>query len=110
MLRLLAGNATEDFPELNKELLKRRDGQAIFSYSKELWERGEEMKASQDEALMYLTQRFTPIKKPVQYMAGFVTKSGLQLGLVRRGQEITVFVEPGDWERLVPGVVLVDCV
>lgn len=106
VLRLLAANTSADFPDLYKELLKQRQGKPIFSYAKELWERGEAIKASQDEALAYLTNRFTPLKEPVKYMAGFVTKGGRQLALVRRGQEVTIFVESGDWVRLVPGVVL----
>jgi 5-methylcytosine-specific restriction protein B len=106
VLGLLAANPSADFPELYKQLLKQRKDVPIFSYAKELWERGEGIKASQDNALAYLTNRFTPLKDPVKYMAGFVTKGGRQLALVRRGQEVTLFVEPGDWESLVPGVVL----
>lgn len=106
VLRLLAANSSADFPDLYKELIKQRHDKPIFSYSKELWERGEAIKANQDEAIAYLNKRFTPFKEPVKYMAGFVTKGGRQLALVRRGQEVTLFVEPGDWVRLVPGVVL----
>jgi 5-methylcytosine-specific restriction protein B len=106
VLRLLAANPTADIPVLYKELMAQRQDRPIFAYAKELWERGAAMNASQDEALAYLNQRFSPFKDPVKYMAGFVTKGGRQLALVRRGQEVTLFVEPGKWAELVPGIVL----
>lgn len=106
VLRLLATNKIADYPELYKELLKHQEDKPIFVFAKELWERGESIVASQAEALTYLNTRFKPFKDPVKYMAGFVTNGGRQLGLVRRGHNVTVFVEPGDWERLVPGIVL----
>ena len=106
VLRLLAANPTADIPALYKELMSQREDKSIFAYAKELWERGEAMNASQEEALAFLNHRFTPFKKPVQYMAGFVTKAGRQLALERRPHEVTIFVEPGNWVGLVPGIVL----
>lgn len=103
ILRLLTGNREADYPELYAELLKHRGEKSLFEYASELWARGEAIKSSQEAALAYLQSRFTPIKEPVQYMAGFVTKGGRQIGLVRRGREVAVYVEPGNWEQLVPG-------
>lgn len=61
------------------------------------------MKLTLDDALTYLKGRFNPIKNPVAYMAGFVTDTGKQIGLVRRGDSVMVFVEPGDWPTLASG-------
>lgn len=104
ILRLLAGNGKSEYPELYRDLLAHRGEKSLFEYANELWARGEAIKSSQEDALTYLQNRFRPIKEPVQYMAGFETKGGRQLGLVRRGKQVTVFVEPGQWVQLIPGV------
>lgn len=106
VLRLLAGRKDVETPELHRELLKQRGGKSIFEYAKELWTKGEAIIESQEEMLSYLKERFSPIKEPVKYIAGFVTKNGRHLALARELQQGTVYVEPGDWEQLVPGVIL----
>jgi len=39
-------------------------------------------------------------------MACFETDSGRQIGLNRVGEKVYMFVEPGDWTSILPGVEL----
>jgi len=68
-----------------------------------------DQKLTPEDALSYLQKqkRFTPIQKPTEYMAGFETGNGRQIALVRNRKDVAVFVEPGDWTAIVPGVGLI---
>jgi 5-methylcytosine-specific restriction protein B len=86
-----------------------RNEEDIFAYGAQLWEKGNDLTAKQlklEEALEFLKSRFNLYKESVKDMAGFDTEAGRQLGLALRGGAVNLFVEPGDWESLVPGVML----
>ncbi|WP_308142725.1 AAA family ATPase [Burkholderia pseudomallei] len=109
VLRAVTGVKGGQYPELYSRLMLDRNGEDIFAYAAQLWERGNDLTAKQlklEEALEFLKTRFTLYKESVKYMAGFDTEAGRQLGLVLRGGAVNLFVEPGDWERLIPGVML----
>lgn len=106
LLRLLAEDGEGDFPSLNQKLLQKRGGEPLFAFAGSLWKRATEIKATHEQALKFLSDRYQSVRPPSDVMAGFFTPSGRQVGLVGRNQEITLIVEPGDWEKLVPEVVV----
>lgn len=94
---------------LNAQLMARRGDMPLFSFANELWTKAQDLlaqKLDQNNALEFMKSRFRQIKPEVKYMAGFSTEEGRQLALNRRGKDVTVFVEPGEWPSLVPGVTL----
>jgi 5-methylcytosine-specific restriction enzyme B len=91
------------------EILKDRGDKPLFTFLEGLYDKGKEIvaqKLKHKDALTFLQTRFKAIKDPVMYVAGFETDSGRQLALGGRGQDVTVFVEPGEWQSIVPGVVV----
>ncbi|APA84067.1 AAA family ATPase [Paraburkholderia sprentiae WSM5005] len=103
VLRALADEKDKKYPDLYLRLLQERDNEDLVSYGQKLWRKalGERLKT--EDALMFLKERFSLIKEPVQYMAGFKTEAGRQLGLVLRGATVSIFMEPGNWDALAPG-------
>lgn len=111
VLRAVTGMPKADFPEMYEKLSKERAGRPIFDYAADLWRQGKSIldaQLSQEAALDFLQERFAPVvdKEPPQYMAGFETEEGRQIGLVRRGKKVTLFVEPGKWESQKLGVII----
>ncbi|MCK9608045.1 MAG: AAA family ATPase [Methylomonas sp.] len=110
-LRAIIGPASKNLPcsSLHEQLMQQRGGRELFAYADQLWNESQKIlaeKLTHESALEYLQNRFKPIKDPVKYMAGFFTTKGRQLGLVGRGSIVSLFLEPGDWPALVPGVSL----
>jgi len=66
-----------------------------------------DQKLTAEEAHEYLQKRFTPINEITKKMACFETDGGRQIGLNLEGKKVTMFVEPGDWTLIVPGVELI---
>jgi 5-methylcytosine-specific restriction protein B len=109
ILKALTGTKKGSYPDISATLLSQQGDSPFFSHAAKLWDQGKallEQKLSPDGALEYLQERFTAIKEPVQYMAGFVTDTGRQIGLVRRGSDVHMFVEPGNWVAQVAGLSL----
>lgn len=109
ILQAVTGMKGGQYPELYSKLMADRNGEDIFAYAAHLWEKGIDLTAKHiklEDALEFLKSRFSLYKESVKYMAGFDTEVGRQMGLVLRGGEVNLFVQPGDWESLVPGVVL----
>ena len=109
VLQALTGKKDGGYPELYAILMSDRNKTPLFSFAANLWEQGMsilDQQLSRDDAFAYLEKRFRPIKEHVKYMAGFETESGRQIGLVRQGSDVTAFVEPGNWESVVPGLQL----
>jgi 5-methylcytosine-specific restriction protein B len=109
ILQSLTGGMQGSHPELSAALLEKKGDIPFFDYAAQLWEQGKatlEQKLTTEAALLYLQERFHALKDPVKYMAGFEAENGRQIGLVRRGAEVALFVEPGNWPALLPGVVL----
>ncbi|HNM52509.1 MAG TPA: hypothetical protein PKN86_22490, partial [Candidatus Obscuribacter sp.] len=109
ILKALTGTKKGSYPDISATLLSQQGDSPFFSHAAKLWDQGKallEQKLSPDGALEYLQERFTAIKEPVQYMAGFVTDTGRQIGLVRRGSDVHMFVEPGNWVAQVTGLSL----
>jgi 5-methylcytosine-specific restriction protein B len=109
ILKALSGTKKGSYPDISASLLSQQGDSPFFSHAAKLWDQGKallEQKLSPDNALEYLQERFTAIKEPVQYMAGFVTDNGRQIGLVRRGSDASMFVEPGNWASQVAGLIL----
>jgi 5-methylcytosine-specific restriction protein B len=97
------------YAALYERLMARRAGRPLFEYATSLWEEGKAVLSGEfatKDALAFLQDRLELIKEPVKYMAGFVTEGGRQIGLDRRSNKVAMFVEPGDWTTLVPGVTL----
>lgn len=102
-------NPRPGYTQLYAQLMQSRGDKSPFEYASELWAQWEStlpQKLTQDDALTYLQNRFQPLREPVKYMAAFSTDTGRQIGLVRTGSKVTVFVEPGDWPSLAPGISL----
>ncbi len=91
------------YPELYRQLLAQQGGQPLFEYANQLWERISAALQTQlmpEQALEFFyedAERFTPVKTPSQYIAGFSTSSGQQIALVRDNRETTLFLSPGEW-------------
>jgi 5-methylcytosine-specific restriction protein B len=110
-LRAVIGSTSKNLPcsHLHQQLMQQRGERELFAYADQLWNESQKIlaeKLTHEAALEYLQNRFKPIKDPVKYMAGFFTTKGRQLGLVRRGSTVSLFLEPGDWPALVSGVSL----
>jgi 5-methylcytosine-specific restriction protein B len=111
VLRALAHttNPRPSYTELYAQLMQSRGDKSPFKYASELWAKWEATlpkKLTQEDALDYLQNRFQLLREPVKYMAAFSTDTERQIGLVRTGSKVTVFVEPGDWPSLAPGLSL----
>lgn len=111
VLRALADttNPHPSYTELYATLMQSRGDKSPFEYASELWASWEATlpkKLTHEDALTYLQNRFQLLREPVKYMAAFSTDTGRQIGLVRTGGKVTVFVEPGDWPSIAPGVSL----
>lgn len=109
ILLALTGQKQGAYPELSGTLLSKKGAETFYAYASQLWEQGKailDQKLLPEKALDFLQKRFSAIKEPVKYMAGFETESGRQIGLVRRGSDVTLYVEPGNWSAIVSGVVL----
>lgn len=110
-LRAVIGPASKNLPcsRLHQQLMQQRGEHELFAYADQLWNECQMIlaeKLTHEAAFEYLQTRFKPIKDPVKYMAGFFTAKGRQLGLVRRGSTVSLFLEPGDWPTVVPGISL----
>ncbi|MFM0378460.1 AAA family ATPase [Paraburkholderia strydomiana] len=103
VLRALAGEKDKKYADLYLRLLQERNNEELLVYGQKLWRKALSECLTTEEALVFLQERFSPIKEPVQYMAGFKTEAGRQLGLVLRGDTVSIFMEPGNWDVLAPG-------
>lgn len=112
LLRASAGMPKLSYHEIYKKLTEARAGSPLFPYAESLWIKGKKIldsQLTQEAALDFLQERFLPVvdKNHPKYMAGFATEDGRQIGLVRRGKEVTLFVEPGAWQSRETGVTLI---
>jgi 5-methylcytosine-specific restriction protein B len=110
-LRAALGDEGKELPcsTLHQRLMLQKGSEDFFSYADEVWRKGNEAlakKLTKEAALNYLQSRFSAIKEPVQYMAGFSTSNGRQLGLVLQGTTVSMFLEQANWPELVSGVTL----
>lgn len=105
----VGSKAKGGYPLLYAQLLADRKDKSLFDYAAELWKKSQEIlgqKLNHEQALTFLQSRFKPTREPVEYVAGFVAANGRELALDRKGKDVKVFVEPGDWVNIVPELTL----
>jgi len=91
------------YPTLFHQLMEGRGEESVFGYADTLWNKATSMlaeKLTPEDALAYFNSRpdrFTAIKLPSQYIAGFNTLTGRQIALARENKETTLYLSPGEW-------------
>lgn len=91
------------YPTLFKQLMEGRGEESVFGYADTLWNKASSVLAEKlipEDALAYFNSqpdRFTAIKPPSQYIAGFNMLSGQQIALARENKDTTLFLSPGAW-------------
>lgn len=90
---------------LYEEVLKRREGQDILAFSREIWTRAESVLAqrafTRNEAEQLLQERYRAIGEGTEKLIGFVNEADRTLALDREHQKVRLFMEP--WEFSISG-------
>jgi 5-methylcytosine-specific restriction protein B len=96
----------EKLAPLQRELMTQRQGQNLFAFSDQVWERAQgwhRQHSLAEQALEYFkddAERFQLINE-TQKMAGFRLGNGRELALLREGGKLSLFVAPGPWQQTV---------
>lgn len=96
----------EKLAPLQRELMTQRQGQNLFAFSDQVWERAQgwhRQHSLAEQALEYFkddAERFHLINE-TQKMAGFRLGNGRELALLREGGKLSLFVAPGPWQQTV---------
>lgn len=100
---LTPSSPIQSMPQLQREVQARRGDASLFEFAANVWNAANEQLQqgllTLEDALEYLNERFTPILEPSQKIAGFETDAGRQLALDREQQKVSIFLEPGQWDR-----------
>ncbi|HEY8357123.1 MAG TPA: AAA family ATPase [Ramlibacter sp.] len=89
--------------QLHPQLAAQRGGRHVLEYADELWGRIQQIEAAQlapAAALKFLQEsdRFSPVRPPVEKMAGFRVKAnGREVALARDNKQTTIYLSPGPW-------------
>lgn len=101
MLKVLVEQPSLPTAQLHEQLLSQRGEQSFFDYANNLWtearERLDKLTVEQAQAFFDDSSDYELIKPPTQYMAGYQTLDGKQIGLVRQNKDVTLFFRAGPW-------------
>ncbi len=96
-------NRSEPISTLQQRVMNKRGSQVLLDFAAAVWKQAQAQLGNSpltnDAALDYLKERFTLMRDPVQYMAGFLTEQGYPLALDLGNKNVGLFLRDGEWTR-----------
>jgi len=90
--------------QLQKSAMAQCKDTDVLTLGRKIWEYSEAITLSPKDALAFFEgkpERFQPIKKPTEKIAGFTTLEGRSVAISLEQKEARLWLEPGEWLNVV---------